>query len=111
MRPPHWTLSALTTAALAGCASEPKDAGFPLVQEAVAARTGQQVIWNRRTPEDVQATTAVQALLKGELTTDGAVQVALRNPLAGGSAPASREKNSHHQPMEQAHRTPPCHQV
>ncbi len=79
MRHRRWIGAGLATVALSGCASEPKDAGFSEVREAVAARTGQKVVWNRRTPEDAQATTAVQELLKGDLTADGAVQVALLN--------------------------------
>ena len=74
-----WLWAGLGPAVLAGCASEPKDAGFSDVSQAVATRTGQKVLWNRRTPEDAQATAAVQELLKNELTADGAVQVALLN--------------------------------
>ena len=64
---------------LAGCASVPKDAGFADVRAAVAERTGHRVRWNRLSPEDRAAESAVAELLADELTADEAVQVALLN--------------------------------
>ena len=44
---------------LAGCASVPQDAGFTDVRAAVAERTGHRVRWNRLSPEDRAAESAV----------------------------------------------------
>ena len=70
---------ALVAVTLAGCASGPSDAGFGDVQQAVLARTGQRVVWNRQSPEDAATTAAIGRLLAAELTADAAVQVALLN--------------------------------
>ena len=64
---------------LGGCASVPRDAGFPKVQQAVMDRTGHSVQWNQGTESDRQAADAVHAMLQRELTADDAVQVALLN--------------------------------
>src|SRR5438477_7008183 len=62
-----------------GCATVPKQAGFEGVQAAVAERTGQRVHWDQGSTADKGVSEAVGALLREELTADGAVQVALLN--------------------------------
>ena len=64
-----------------GCASVPREAGFRDVQKQVAGREGHKIHWNRGTPEDEEVFRKVQELLKGELSAEAAVQVAiLSNP-------------------------------
>ena len=62
-----------------GCASVPRDAGFPNVQKTVLDRSGHSIQWNRGTDGDRQAADAVHVMLQRELTADDAVQVALLN--------------------------------
>jgi cobalt-zinc-cadmium efflux system outer membrane protein len=64
---------------LGGCASVPREAGFPAVEAAVAERTGQRVRWNRLTAEDRSVDSAVRDLLARPLTADAVAQVALLN--------------------------------
>lgn len=64
---------------MAGCASVPKEAGFPEVKTSVAQRAGLQVQWNRLTSDDRAVAEALNALLAEGLTADRAVQVALLN--------------------------------
>lgn len=73
------TFAAVSTLALAGCATWSEDAGFGAVQ--FAARQEIQKDTTRiRTPEDAAAAEArVQALLAQRLSADSAVQIALLN--------------------------------
>src|SRR5712691_8142817 len=71
--------TSLVIALVSGCASIPKDAGFDDVRKAVAERTGKHVEWYQGAPEDQAVADAVRAMMKEELTTDRAVQVALLN--------------------------------
>src|SRR5574341_616243 len=64
---------------ITGCASVPKEAGFPDVQKLIEQRIGRQVHWNQGTPEDVKVAGVIQSMLKQELTLDAAVQIALLN--------------------------------
>ena len=64
---------------LNGCASVPKEAGFPDVQKLIEQRIGQRVHWNQGTPEDTAVTDTIQSILKQELTLDAAIQIALLN--------------------------------
>ena len=64
---------------LGGCASVPREAGFPDVQKAVAERTGERVQWNRLIADDRAVDVAVREMLAEGLTADRAVQVALLN--------------------------------
>ena len=64
---------------LAGCASVPRDAGFPSVQQAVMDRTGRRIQWNQGSDGDKQVADAVRAMLRRELAVDDAVQVGLLN--------------------------------
>ena len=64
---------------LIGCASVPKEAGFPDVQKLIEQRIGRQVDWNQGTPEDVKVAEVIQSMLKQELTLDTTVQIALLN--------------------------------
>ncbi|MBI2559760.1 MAG: TolC family protein [Planctomycetes bacterium] len=64
---------------LTGCASIPKEAGFPDVQKLVEQRMGSRVHWNQGTSEDAMVVDAVRSMLQQELTIDEAVQIALLN--------------------------------
>ncbi len=62
-----------------GCASVPKEAGFPDVQKVIEQRMNQRVHWNQGTPDDTAGEELVRYLLRQELTVDNAVQIALLN--------------------------------
>lgn len=64
---------------LAGCATVPRDAGFPQVQSLVADRGVGRVHWNQGSPEDEAVAAAVRQLLQSDLTAEAAVQIALLN--------------------------------
>lgn len=64
---------------LIGCASVPKEAGFPDVQKLIEQRINQRVHWNQGTPEDAAVVDAVRSMLQQELTIDEAVQITLLN--------------------------------
>jgi len=64
---------------LIGCASVPKEAGFPDVQNIIEQRIGRRVHWNQSTSEDAAVVDAVRSMLQQELTIDEAVQIALLN--------------------------------
>ena len=64
---------------LTGCASVPKEAGFPDVQNIIEQRIGRWVHWNQGTSEDAAVVDAVRSMLQQELTIDEAVQIALLN--------------------------------
>lgn len=64
---------------LTGCATVPREAGFPEVQQLVAERGIDRVHWNQGTPEDVAVSNAIEQLLKADLTADEVVQIALLN--------------------------------
>lgn len=64
---------------LGGCATVPREAGFPDVQKTVFDRTGQRVHWNQGTPSDDAVATQVRDMLAKELSVDEAVQIALLN--------------------------------
>jgi cobalt-zinc-cadmium efflux system outer membrane protein len=62
-----------------GCATVPRDGGFADVEKTVVERTGQRVHWNQGTPDDEVVRASVREILRGELTADQVVQVALLN--------------------------------
>lgn len=64
---------------LIGCASVPKEAGFPDVQKVIGQRMNQRIHWNQDTPEDAAVAELVRSMLLQELTVDNAVQIALLN--------------------------------
>lgn len=73
-------LISLALLALAGCANVPGDAGFADVQKAASARLpGQDLHWDRGTPDDKKTAEAVARLLESPLSADSAVQIALLN--------------------------------
>jgi len=72
-------LAALALAPLAGCASVNPKPAFEDVRTTVAERTGQEASWARTAPEAAAIEEKVTGLLKGELTAERAVQVALIN--------------------------------
>lgn len=73
------TIGLASTLLLAGCATVPREAGFPDVQKLVSERGVDRVHWNQGTPEDQAVAAAVDRLLKRELSAEEAVQVALLN--------------------------------
>ncbi|MCR4320130.1 MAG: TolC family protein [Candidatus Brocadiaceae bacterium] len=64
---------------LTGCASVPKEAGFPDVQNIIEQRIGRRLHWNQGTSEDAAVVDTVRSMLQQELTIDEAVQIALLN--------------------------------
>ena len=62
-----------------GCATVPREAGFPDVERTVAERTGLRVHWNQGTESDKAVEAQVRAMLRKELTAEEAVQIALLN--------------------------------
>ena len=75
-------LAAATSPALllwSACASVQPEAGFPEVEAIVRERSSKEIHWNQGTSADAQVAAQVDELLAGELTVDGAVQVALLN--------------------------------
>lgn len=72
----RWTLLS-TLLLVAGCAHVPPDAGFDAVQQTVAARLDERIVWQRGGKEDAEVAAHVDALLAQPLTVDAAVQVAL----------------------------------
>lgn len=70
----HW-LPALSL--LAACASTSPGAAFRDVAANVHHRSGHRIAWDQATPEDAEASRAVDRLLASELTVSGAVQIAL----------------------------------
>ena len=69
----------ICTGIFSGCASVPKEAGFPDVQKLIDQRIGRRVHWNQGTPEDAKVAEAIQSMLQQELTLDEAIQIALLN--------------------------------
>ena len=63
---------------LAGCVSVPRDAGFGEVEKAVADRTAQRVVLQEQSDAPT-SDEAIRPLLRGRLTPDRAVEIALRN--------------------------------
>lgn len=62
-----------------GCASVPREAGFGEVRALVSAREVQRIHWNQGTPEDENVSKEIDRLLREELSSETAVQVALLN--------------------------------
>ena len=71
--------SAVIGGLVSGCASIPKDAGFSEVQETVRQRTGVVTEWVRQQDQEQAVKTRTRALLEGELSVEGATEVALLN--------------------------------
>ena len=64
---------------LTGCASVNLHAGFPDVSAAVEERSATKIAWNRGTELDQEAAEQLRSLLRGKLTADDAVQIAMLN--------------------------------
>lgn len=62
-----------------GCASIQKERGHAEVAALVEERLGRKTRWNQGTPEDAEVARHLDALLKEDLTSDRAVEVALLN--------------------------------
>jgi cobalt-zinc-cadmium efflux system outer membrane protein len=63
----------------AGCAQVPKEAGFNDVKDLVEQRVNYRIHWNQETEADREVEKAIDELLKDELTSEAAVQIALLN--------------------------------
>jgi cobalt-zinc-cadmium efflux system outer membrane protein len=72
-------LAPLVILSIAGCASVDLRAGFSEVGAVVQERAGATVVWSQGPELDREAEEKVQALLRGRLTVDDAVQIALLN--------------------------------
>lgn len=64
---------------ISGCASIQKERGHAEVAALVEERLGRQTRWNQGTPEDAEVERHLDALLKEDLTSERAVEVALLN--------------------------------
>jgi outer membrane protein, heavy metal efflux system len=64
---------------VSGCASVALNTGFDDVRATVEERGGLKIFWNNGTDLDKEATEKINFLLKGKLTADEVVQVALLN--------------------------------
>ncbi|XXF75213.1 TolC family protein [Myxococcaceae bacterium GXIMD 01537] len=64
---------------MGGCASIQKERGHAEVAALVEERIGQKTRWNQGTPEDADVARHLDALLKEDVTSDRAVEVALLN--------------------------------
>jgi cobalt-zinc-cadmium efflux system outer membrane protein len=64
---------------IAGCAQVPKEAGFNDVKDLVEQRVDYNLHWNQQTEADLEVEKAIEELLKGELTPEASVQIALLN--------------------------------
>jgi cobalt-zinc-cadmium efflux system outer membrane protein len=64
---------------IAGCAQVPKEAGFNDVKGLVGQRVDYQLHWNRGSETDREVEKAIEELLKNELMSETAVQIALLN--------------------------------
>ncbi len=73
------TLTLLSTALLAGCATFSPDGGFGPVQSATQSRIQKDVVWARDDTTAKQTQQRVDALLAQPLSADDAVQIALLN--------------------------------
>lgn len=62
-----------------GCASIQKERGHAEVATLVEERIGRKTRWNQGTPEDAEVSRHLDGLLKDDLTSDHAVEVALLN--------------------------------
>ena len=80
MKTGRMVIGLLSATLAGGCATVPREAGFPDVERTVAERTGgKRVHWNQGTASDAAVAEGVSAMLANELTADEAVQVALLN--------------------------------
>jgi cobalt-zinc-cadmium efflux system outer membrane protein len=69
----------LVTLTVAGCAQVPKEAGFSDVKALVAQRVDYNLHWNQGTEADREVEKTIEELLKNELTSEDATQIALLN--------------------------------
>ena len=74
MKMTHLTVAAL---AVAGCASTSPRPSFEETSKLVEDRGGKRLYWDEGTPADAQVQAHVRDLVRGTLTQDGAVEVAL----------------------------------
>jgi len=74
MKMTHLTVAALT---VAGCASTSPRPSFEETSKLVEDRGGKRLYWDQGTPADAQVQAHVRDLLRGTLTPEGALEVAL----------------------------------
>lgn len=67
------------TLLLGGCATVPPEQGFNDVAQQIAPRLDQKIHWRRGTAADAEVDARINALARGELSADAAVQIALLN--------------------------------
>jgi cobalt-zinc-cadmium efflux system outer membrane protein len=72
-----WLCAALLS--LAGCTSVALNAGFDEVSATIEERSGVKLFWNNGTELNKEAAEGIATLLKGKLTAEQAVQIALLN--------------------------------
>jgi outer membrane protein, heavy metal efflux system len=72
-----WLLVSLVF--VSGCTTVVMNAGFDDVRSVVEERGASKILWNSGTDLDKEATAKVDSLLKGKLTAEEAVQIALLN--------------------------------
>ncbi len=76
----RWIAPGILALFAAGCASVPKEAGFPDVEKLVSERTGgARLRWDQARPEDQAVAAHIRELLEEELSADRAVEIALLN--------------------------------
>lgn len=77
----RWILALLIPPALflSACATVRPGAGFSDVERLVKERSGKEIRWNQGGSADTEAEASVDSLLASELTSDGAVQIAVLN--------------------------------
>ena len=73
------TILVVSMVFLTGCMTVSLNAGFDEVGALVEERSGLKVFWNNGTELDREAAEKLSSLLKGKLTADDAVQIALLN--------------------------------
>lgn len=64
---------------MGGCAKIPQDSGFKEIQTSVSQRAAQDITWRSSDSEDAEARSAVDSLLREELTAEKAIKVAVLN--------------------------------
>jgi len=74
-----WLCVVFGAAALSGCAGFSRDGGFDAVAAGAQARLGKEVRWWRSPEERSRSEAQVAELLRGPLSVDDAVQIALLN--------------------------------
>lgn len=67
----------ISLAAISGCGSVPKNAGFHEVERTVETRIGEQIHWRQEGEEDPRVADSIHEMIQDKLSIDEAVQIAL----------------------------------